>query len=175
MAGKMAETHYSILEVRKNASNDEIEQAYRLMVRRCHPDLNPGDSAARERFQQVQAAFDVLHNADSRRQFDQSFEQNAARNTERGPNGSFELFAEPDTGKSGDPIVASADVDDLDQVRFRDRIPGTDLRLYRPRSRFVFIQEWLLSSDFVLPLLLLLVFTGIQFAGLVWEILGRKF
>ena len=171
MTDKMPETHYAILEVRQKASADEIEQAYRLMVRKCHPDLNPDDSAARERFQQVQAAFDVLHNADSRRQYDKSFEQNA----ERGQNGSFELFAEPATEKSGDPIVASADVDDLDQVRFRDRIPGTDLRLYRPRSRFVFIQEWLLSSDFVLPLLLLLVFTGIQFAGLVWEILGRKF
>ena len=171
MVPEMAETHYSILEVRKNASADEIERAYRLMVRKCHPDLNPGDSAARERFQQVQAAFDVLHNTDSRRQYEQLFEQNA----KQWQNGSLELFAETAVGKSGDPIVASADEDDLDQIRFRGRTPGTDLRLYRPRSRLVSIQEWLLSSDFVLPLLLLLVFMGIQFAGMVWEIIGRKF
>ena len=171
MACEMAETYYTILEVRKNASADEIEQAYRLMVRKCHPDLNPGDPVARERFQQVQAAFDVLHNTDSRRQYDQSFQKSEGR----GQHGSFELFSETAMGKCGDPIVASADADDLDQIRFRVRTPGTDLRLYRPRSRLVSIQEWLSSPDFVLPLLLFLVFLGIQFAGMVWEILGRKF
>ena len=171
MVPEMAETHYSILEVRKNASADEIERAYRLMVRKCHPDLNPGDSAARERFQQVQAAFDVLHNTDSRRQYNQSFE-----NGEDGrQHGSFQRFSETAAGKCGDPIVASADADDLDQIRFRVRTPGTDLRLYRPRSRLVSIQEWLLSSDFVFPLLIFLVFVGIQFAGMIWEIFGRKF
>ncbi len=159
----MPPTHYSILDIRQNASRGDIEQAYRLLVRKCHPDLNTDDSAARERFQQVQAAFDVLHNAESRRQYDLSLENADARPS----NGSFELFAESAAGKSGEPIVSVADENDMDHVRFRVMVPRTALLLWRPRSRLVSIQDWLLSSDFVLPLFVLLIYLGIQVVGKV--------
>ena len=171
MASEMAETYYTVLEVRENASAEEIEQAYRLMVRKYHPDLNPGDFVARERFQKVQAAFDVLHNTDTRLLYNQSFEHNAGQWI----NGSLELFSETDAGKSGDPIVASADAADLDNIRFHNRTPGMFMQIYRPRSRFAFLQDWLLSSDFILPLLLVLFFLGILFVGMIQEIFSCKF
>ena len=164
----MPETYYAILDVHKQASADEIEEAYRAMVRRCHPDLKPDDLAARQRFQQVQMAFDVLHNIESRREYDRSFEKNIDMRLD----GSLELFDDETAAKPGEPIVASIDAHDLDQARFRDREPGRYLQIYRPRSLLGSIQDWLLSSDFVLPLLLLLILMGIQIAGVVWEMCG---
>ncbi len=160
----MLQTHYTILEVGKNAPCEEVERAYRRMVRRWHPDLNPGDLAARERFQKIQTAFDVLHNADSRRQYDLSFQQ---------PIGTIEVFEQSGVAKPGEPIVASADENDLDHIRFRGRAPGTALQIYRRRSRWSSIRDWLSSSDFVLPLLLLAIFMGIQFLGVVLEFFQR--
>jgi curved DNA-binding protein CbpA len=166
----MLETHYTILDVHYNASCEEIEGAYRRMVRRCHPDLNPGDPDARRRFQRVQAAFDVLHNVDSRRQYDLSFEQNSARPQ----TGSLQLFAEAGAAKSGNPLVVFADETEMDLIRFGARVPGTQMQLYSPRSRLLWIQDWLLSSDFVLPLLVFLLFLGIQFSGTIFRAFTGK-
>lgn len=55
----MAEDHYKTLGVRHNASQEEINRAYRDTVRRCHPDLHPKDEQARARFQKVQTAIQV--------------------------------------------------------------------------------------------------------------------
>jgi hypothetical protein len=68
----MAEDHYRTLRVRPNASQDEIKKAYLGMVRTCHPDLHPGDYAAKRRFQQVQAAFEVLHDPEKRKAYNRS-------------------------------------------------------------------------------------------------------
>lgn len=156
----MLQTHYTILEVGKNSPRKDIERAYRRMVRKWHPDLNPGDLAARERFQKIQFAFDVLHNTDSRRQYDQSFLQ---------PIGTTEVFEESNAKKSGEPIVASLDEADLDHARFCGRAPGTVLQIYRHRNRWGSIADWLTSSDFVLPLLLLVAFMGVYLASVLLE------
>src|SRR5215210_8761225 len=61
---------YDILGVSKTASQDAIKKAYRKLARKHHPDANPGDSAAEERFKEVQAAYDVLSDPEKRKQYD---------------------------------------------------------------------------------------------------------
>ncbi|HEY7604670.1 MAG TPA: molecular chaperone DnaJ [Gaiellaceae bacterium] len=66
----MSTSLYETLGVAKNASADEIKKAYRKLARQHHPDANPGDSAAEERFKEVQNAYDVLSDPDKRKQYD---------------------------------------------------------------------------------------------------------
>ena len=67
----MAQDHYETLGVSKQASQDEIRTAYRQMARKHHPDLNPNDAKAKEKFQRVQEAFDVLNDPQKRKMYDQ--------------------------------------------------------------------------------------------------------
>jgi molecular chaperone DnaJ len=61
---------YDVLGVDRKASADEIKKAYRKLARRYHPDRNPGDEASEERFKEVQGAYDVLSDADKRKEYD---------------------------------------------------------------------------------------------------------
>ena len=67
----MAEDYYSILEVDRNASQDEIKRAYRRLAMKYHPDRNNGDKAAEEKFKQIGTAYEVLGNEEKKRIYDQ--------------------------------------------------------------------------------------------------------
>src|SRR4030042_411650 len=67
--------YYQILGVARNASDKEIKQAYRRLARKHHPDLNPGDKSAEARFKEINAAYEVLSNAEKRKKYDQFGDQ----------------------------------------------------------------------------------------------------
>ncbi|WP_124055417.1 DnaJ C-terminal domain-containing protein [Arcanobacterium ihumii] len=66
----MSKDFYSTLGVEKAASQDEIKKAYRKLARKYHPDQNPGDKAAENKFKEVSEAFQVLSNEQDRKQYD---------------------------------------------------------------------------------------------------------
>jgi molecular chaperone DnaJ len=83
--------YYKVLGVGKNASDEEIKKAYRKLARQYHPDRNPGDKKAEERFKQISAAYDVLSDADKRKAYDRG----------QGPLGGFGMGGNFDPSQFG--------------------------------------------------------------------------
>ena len=69
---------YDVLGVSKTATDDEIKKAYRKLARQLHPDRNPDDPSAEEKFKDVQAAYDILSNAEKRQAYDRFGAEGAA-------------------------------------------------------------------------------------------------
>ena len=66
----MAEDYYQVLGLARNASQADIQKAYRDLARKYHPDMNPDDKSAKKKFQKIQAAFDVLNDPKKREMYD---------------------------------------------------------------------------------------------------------
>lgn len=107
--------YYDILGVPRNASGEDIKKAYRRLARQYHPDLNPGDKSAEERFKDIGEAYDVLSDTGKRAQYDrfgqywkQSGFQEGAAATQTPPRG----WQRPSNG--------SVSPDDVDFSEFSD-------------------------------------------------------
>ena len=95
----MPESFYDTLGVKKGASDEEIKKAYRRLARKHHPDANNGNKESEEKFKEVQHAYDVLSDADKRKQYDRFGAQNGRVGPAGGPNVDFGDF---DLGDLGD-------------------------------------------------------------------------
>src|SRR6187401_3609608 len=80
---------YSTLGIARNASEKDIKSAFRRLARKYHPDVNPGDKAAEDRFKQMSEAFDVLSDPKKRKVYDRfgQYSDNLANAAEAGPAG----------------------------------------------------------------------------------------
>jgi DnaJ-class molecular chaperone len=74
---------YELLGVSRQASADDVRRAYRGLVRKHHPDANPDDPGAEERFKELYQAYEVLSNPEKRRSYDERFRAASQRNRER--------------------------------------------------------------------------------------------
>lgn len=117
--------YYEVLEVTKESTVEEIKKAYRKKAIQYHPDKNPGDKEAEEKFKEAAEAYDVLSNPDKRARYDQfghAGMSGAAGNG--GPFGGFSggmsmddifsMFGDIFGGMAADSVVVSEALADLE-------------------------------------------------------------
>ncbi len=124
--------YYSVLGIDRGASGDEVKRAFRRLARQYHPDLNDGDAAAEMRFKEINEAYDVLSDADKRRDYDE-FGDNWRHASE------FRKRGGPTFSRAG---RRSVDSDDLFSV-FVDGSPfgfGTQMDFDAARSQMIDVE-----------------------------------
>ena len=105
--------YYKILGVDKKASEKEIKKAYRKLARKHHPDVNPGDDGAEERFKEINEAHEVLSDPEKRKKYEQlgsSWRQHQRAGAEPGGFDWSQWYAQPGGGRVH---VEYADLSDL--------------------------------------------------------------
>lgn len=151
--------YYEILGVARDASSEEIKKVYRRLARQYHPDLNPGDKSAEEKFKDISEAYEVLSDPSKRAQYDQfsrfwkqqgfnprnatgrdMFQTwNNRPNTSRKANDDFDFSEFPDfnkfveqlLGRRGEKVVATAPNPEARRVNASDPFrPGTTKTAY---------------------------------------------
>ena len=100
MAATTKRDFYDVLGVKKEASEADIKKAFRKLARKYHPDINPGDKSAEQKFKELNEAYEVLSDAKKRQQYDQfghgAFEQGFGQGAGPGAGGfGFEGFGGP--------------------------------------------------------------------------------
>jgi curved DNA-binding protein CbpA len=91
---------YEVLGVAPTASSADIQKAYRKLAKKLHPDLNPGDKAAEEKFKEVAGAYDLLSDSEKRKRFDNG--EIDATGAERPQQHFYRDFATSDHARDAD-------------------------------------------------------------------------
>jgi DnaJ-class molecular chaperone len=127
---------YQTLGVKKDASQDDIQKAYRRLAKKLHPDLNPGNKQAEERFKEVSQAYDLLGDADKRARFDRG--EIDSSGAERPRQRYYRDFAEGASSYASDSGFADFGADDFlseifgRQARGNLRMRGQDVHYRLP-------------------------------------------
>jgi DnaJ-class molecular chaperone len=132
---------YEVLGVTPTTSSADIQKAYRQLAKKLHPDLNPGDKAAEDKFKEVAGAYDLLSDADKRKRFDAG--EIDASGAERPQQHFYRDFATADNGHPYTDNSGFADFMDSDDAlaeflrrseRARANRRGQDLHYQLPIS-----------------------------------------
>ena len=118
----MAQDPYQELGVPRSASADEIRRAFRKLAKQYHPDKNPGDKAAEERFKRVSGAFDLLGDEEKRKKFDQGEIDADGREINRGFGG--DPFGRGGFDQRGGAQFDGVDLNDILSEVFGNRAGG---------------------------------------------------
>ena len=113
----MADDPYKTLGVKMDASQEEIQKAYRRRAKKLHPDLNPGDSHAEEQFKEVSAAYDLLSDPEKRTRYDRG--EIDASGAERPERRYYRDFGER---RAGNPYASNAGFADFSDFADADDI-----------------------------------------------------
>lgn len=105
---------YEVLGVASTATSTDIQKAYRKLAKKLHPDLNPGDKAAEEKFKEVAGAYDLLSDEAKRKRFDAG--EIDATGAERPPQHYYRDYAASDHGHSYADSSAFSDYMDTDDA-----------------------------------------------------------
>ena len=133
---------YEVLGVAKTATDDEIKKAYRKLVREHHPDRNPGNVEAEERFKEIQSAYDLLSDPEKRRAYD-TFGAAGARAGAGSPGFGGIQFEDFSFGDLGDLLggmfgggrrgarmpVRGDDIEARVRISFEDSLEGAQVRV----------------------------------------------
>lgn len=126
--------YYSILGVKRDASEADIKKAYRKLARQHHPDVNPGDKTAEEKFKKINEAYEVLSDKEKRQKYDQYGDQWQYADQFAKAGGQGTRFW--DFRQSGDPQGFRFETGDLDGLfgdLFQGFRTGTSGRRRQPR------------------------------------------
>ncbi|MFC1934189.1 DnaJ C-terminal domain-containing protein [Chloroflexota bacterium] len=130
MAGK---DYYSILGVKRDASEREIKQAYRRLARKHHPDVNPGDKSAEARFKEINEAYEVLSDKEKRQKYDRFGDQWQYADQFAKAGGRQRPFQDFSQGGAQSFRFEEGDLDSLFGGLFQGFKTGTSRRRVQPR------------------------------------------
>jgi len=134
----MSQDPYELLGVKRDATQKDIQSAFRKLAKKLHPDLNPGDKSAEERFKEISAANEILSDEEKRGRFDRGeIDMSGAERAQRNYYRDYASASGP-----GDPYHNSAgfadfgDADDLFANFFSRHAGGGPTRSHGPDSHF---------------------------------------